>query len=54
MSTISLATVKDRQTADESESVPVIFGRLRSAACLQHDVPTLPSRQYVCLYVHPV
>jgi len=54
MSTVGSATVKDRQAGDEAESVPVHSRRLRSAACLQHDVPTLSSRQYVCFYVHPV
>jgi len=42
MSTVSSATVKDRQAGDKAESVPVISRRLRSAACLQHDVPTPP------------
>ena len=48
MSTVSSATVKDRQAGNEAELVPVTSRRLRST-CLQHDVPTPPFRQYVCL-----
>jgi len=54
ISTVGSATVKDRRAGDEAESVPATSRRLRSAACLEHDLSTLASRQYVCLYVHPV
>jgi len=53
-STAGLATVKDCLAGDKAESVFVTSRRLRSAARLQHDLPTPPSRQYVCPYVHPV
>jgi len=46
MSTASSATVKDREAGDEAESVPVTSRRLRSAARLQHDVPT-PKRKHL-------
>jgi len=54
ISTAGSATVKDRQAGDEAESVPATSRRLRSAARLEHDLSTPPSRQYVCLYVHAV
>ena len=53
-STACSAIVQDRQADDKAESVPATSRRLRSAARLEHDLATPPSRQYVCLYVHPV